>query len=83
MTLPQSPSSLVRRAEASVSLTTCCQPLTTEDPHFAAPITNGRRAADFALREDSPAWKLGFERIPVERIGLQRGEIQREKGANP
>ena len=25
----------------------------------------------FTLRKDSPAWALGFERIPVERIGPQ------------
>jgi hypothetical protein len=28
-------------------------------------------AARFTLGKDSPAWKLGFERIPVERIGPQ------------
>jgi len=31
---------------------------------------------DFRLREDSPAWKLGFEPIPVERIGLQPGPLR-------
>jgi len=25
------------------------------------------------LRDDSPAYKLGFERIPVEKIGLLKG----------
>jgi len=25
---------------------------------------------NFQLRDDSPAWKLGFQRIPVEQIGL-------------
>jgi len=25
---------------------------------------------DFRLKEDSPAWKLGFQRIPLEEIGL-------------
>ena len=25
---------------------------------------------NFQLREDSPAWKVGFQRIPVEQIGL-------------
>jgi len=29
---------------------------------------------DFRLRDDSPAWKLGFERIPVESIGLYEDE---------
>jgi hypothetical protein len=28
-------------------------------------------AAHFTLGKDSPAWKLGFERIPFERIGPQ------------
>jgi hypothetical protein len=27
-------------------------------------------AGNFQLRADSPAWKLGFQRIPIERIGL-------------
>ena len=25
---------------------------------------------NFQLREDSPAWKVGFQRIPMDRIGL-------------
>jgi len=29
-------------------------------------------AGDFRLRDDSPAWKVGFRRIPLERIGLLR-----------
>jgi len=27
--------------------------------------------ADFGLKPDSPAWKLGFEKIPIEEIGLK------------
>jgi hypothetical protein len=34
------------------------------------------RATDFALKHDSPAWKLGFEKIPFERIGLYRDEFR-------
>jgi parallel beta-helix repeat protein len=34
------------------------------DPHF-----ENAKADDFRLRPDSPAWKLGFQRIPVEQIG--------------
>lgn len=41
--------------------------LEQEDPQFA---DEGR--LDFRLRADSPALKLGFEPLPVERIGLQR-----------
>jgi hypothetical protein len=35
------------------------------DPHFVD-AANG----NFQLRDDSSAYKLGFERIPFERIGL-------------
>ncbi|NIA14776.1 MAG: hypothetical protein GWP08_11930, partial [Nitrospiraceae bacterium] len=28
------------------------------------------KAGDFRLKEDSPAWGLGFEPIPFEEIGL-------------
>ena len=41
--------------------------LTEGDPRFV-----DAAKADFRLRKDSPAWKLGFEAIPIERIGLQR-----------
>ena len=39
--------------------------LVDEDPHFVAP-----ERGDFRLKDDSPAWKLGFKRIPIEGIGL-------------
>ncbi len=45
--------------------------LTNEDPGFVDP-SNG----NFQLKLDSPAWKLGFERIPVEKIGLFRDEFR-------
>ena len=35
------------------------------DPRFTNP-ENG----DYTLRDDSPAYRLGFKRIPVEKIGL-------------
>jgi hypothetical protein len=35
------------------------------DPHFV-----DAAKGDFQLRDDSPAYKLGFKRIPVEKIGL-------------
>ena len=31
---------------------------------------------DFRLRDDSPAFKLGFKRIPMEEIGLQKDEYR-------
>ena len=37
------------------------------DPHFVDPD-----GGNFQLRDDSPAWELGFQRIPVEKIGLLR-----------
>jgi hypothetical protein len=39
--------------------------LTDSDPHF---VDSGN--LNFQLRDDSPAYELGFERIPFERIGL-------------
>lgn len=44
--------------------------LTDRDPRFVETPGDRSSAADFALRPDSPAWALGFERIPVERMGL-------------
>jgi len=32
---------------------------------------------DLRLKPDSPAWKLGFERIPVEKMGLRLDEYRR------
>jgi hypothetical protein len=39
------------------------------DPHFV-----DAKGANFQLRDDSPAWKLGFQRIPTEKIGLYASE---------
>ena len=36
-----------------------------KDPHFV-----DAAGGDFRLREDSPAFELGFQRIPCEKIGL-------------
>ena len=41
--------------------------LVNVDPKFV-----DEAGCDFQLRPDSPAWQLGFERIPVEEIGLCR-----------
>ncbi|MBU0607020.1 MAG: right-handed parallel beta-helix repeat-containing protein [Armatimonadetes bacterium] len=46
------------------------------DPLFEDPAKD-----DYRLKADSPAWKLGFERIPVEKIG-RRG-YQRSEYAKP
>lgn len=37
------------------------------DPQFVNPAEG-----DFRLKPESPAWKLGFQRIPLEKIGLYR-----------
>jgi len=36
-----------------------------EDPHFVDYETG-----NFQLRDDSPAYRIGFQRIPIDRIGL-------------
>ena len=46
--------------------------LVNEDPHFLNPT-----ALNFQLRDDSPAYKLGFQRIPVEKIGLYQDDYRR------
>lgn len=33
---------------------------------------------DFRIRRQSPVWRLGFQAIPIERIGLQEDEYRRE-----
>jgi hypothetical protein len=43
--------------------------LVNEDPHF---VDAGHQ--NFQLRDDSPAYKLGFKRIPVQQIGLLKDE---------
>jgi len=45
--------------------------LAGEDPLFV-----DESKMDFRLRPESPAWKLGFKPIPVEKIGLQVDEIR-------
>lgn len=38
------------------------------------PVFVDSAAGNFQLKEHSPAWKLGFKRLPIERIGLYRDE---------
>jgi len=45
--------------------------LADQDPRFA-----DAAKLDFRLRDDSPAWKLGFQRIPVEKIGLYADDLR-------
>jgi len=44
--------------------------LTNVEPGFVGKIDDQAKAKDFALKPDSPAWALGFQKIPVEKIGL-------------
>ena len=39
------------------------------DPRFV-----DAASLDFRLRQDSPAWKLGFQPIPLDKIGLYRSD---------
>ncbi len=45
--------------------------LIDEDPRFV-----DAENRDFRLRDDSPAWALGFQRIPIEKIGLYEDEAR-------
>jgi len=38
------------------------------------PLFVDAKNVNFQLREDSPAWKLGFKRIPFEKIGLYKDD---------
>jgi len=44
--------------------------LTNAVASFVHAPGNPAQAKDFVLRHDSPAWKLGFQKIPFEKIGL-------------
>ncbi len=54
--------------------------LVDEDPHFATPdrIRQGKppRAADFTLKADSPAWAIGFKKLPLEQMGLYQDDAR-------
>ena len=56
--------------------------LTNAAPSFLRPPGNPPQAKDFALRRDSPAWKLGFLAIPLDQIGLYRDELRASLPAN-
>src|ERR1043166_9431269 len=46
--------------------------LTNAEPEFVRQPGDECRAADFALKPDSRAWKLGFQKIQLEKIGPSR-----------
>ena len=41
------------------------------DPHFV-----NEKELDFRLKEDSPAFKIGFQKIPYDKIGLYKSEFR-------
>ena len=51
--------------------------LTNAAASFVRPPGAPAQAKDFALRRDSPAWKLGFQRLPLDQIGLYRDKVRR------
>jgi hypothetical protein len=52
--------------------------LTNAVSSFRRPPGDPPRPGDFELAADSPAWALGFERIPTESMGLQPDDLRRE-----
>ncbi|MHB8996866.1 MAG: right-handed parallel beta-helix repeat-containing protein [Armatimonadota bacterium] len=42
-----------------------------EDPHFV-----DAERCNFQLKADSPAFRLGFQRLPIEKIGLYRDSLR-------
>jgi hypothetical protein len=50
--------------------------LTNAASSFVRPPGEPAQAKDFALRRDSPAWKLGFQPVPLDKIGLYRDELR-------
>jgi len=43
---------------------------------IADPLFLNAAKDDYRLRSDSPAFKLGFKRIPVEKIGCYRDPLR-------
>jgi hypothetical protein len=41
---------------------------------------DGQKAGAFALEPDSPAWQMGFQRIPLDSIGLQPDRLRGASG---
>ena len=50
--------------------------LTNAAASFVRPPGNPPQANDFSLKRDSPAWNLGFQPIPLDKIGPYRDELR-------
>lgn len=50
--------------------------LTNAASSLRAQPTDQSPATDFELKGDSPAWGLGFQRMPLAQIGLQKDELR-------
>lgn len=50
--------------------------LTNAASTFVHLPNGGVKATDFAIKDDCPAWKLGFQPIPLDKIGLYRDELR-------
>ncbi len=51
--------------------------LTDAAASLASWPTDSSPVTDFELKKDSPAWSLGFQRIPATRIGLYEDKLRR------
>jgi hypothetical protein len=49
---------------------------TNPEPGFVRKLADRARATDFALKPDSPAWRLGIQAIPLDRIGPSRDDLR-------
>jgi hypothetical protein len=74
---------------ARTNLLTLATNLVETDPMFAGRPGEPARPADYALKPASPAWALGFQRIPFDQIGLRSDDLRRAlprgkgKGVSP
>jgi hypothetical protein len=57
--------------KVAIPLVTMQDNLVGEDPHFV-----DAEHGNFQLKDDSPAYGLGFQRIPMEKIGLYESKLR-------
>ena len=50
--------------------------LTNAAPEFVSKPSDSSPATDFRLNPDSPAFKLGFEQVPADKMGLYRDQYR-------